>query len=188
MFNQEVIARDVITRVLTHYRQIGQVLYWEGSGDSQDEPFRSSPLLDEINVLVQVANGELDRATVGDSMVGEIVDKLQHIIDLLFARVSGSYAYAIPATFWSQPGIGQVLARVQAWLRRDDLISYTEAAHILFKELAEQNIQAARMRIKRLVERGELMSYVALDEANPTQQGRVSRQAVEALLAAGITQ
>jgi hypothetical protein len=76
---------------------------------------------------------------------------------------------------------------VQAWLRRDDLISYTEAAQILFKDLAGQNIQAARMRIKRLVERGELMSYLALDEANPTQQVRVSRQAVEALLAAGRT-
>ncbi|GAB4432204.1 MAG: hypothetical protein Fur0044_29750 [Anaerolineae bacterium] len=67
------------------------------------------------------------------------------------------------------------------------MISYTEAAQILFKDLAGQNIQAARMRLKRLVERGELMSYLALDEVNPTQQVRVSRQAVEALLAAGIT-
>ncbi|MBE7474653.1 MAG: hypothetical protein HS114_36440 [Anaerolineales bacterium] len=67
------------------------------------------------------------------------------------------------------------------------MISYTEAAQILFKDLAGQNIQAARMRIKRLVERGELMSYLALDEVNPTQQVRISRQAVEALLAAGRT-
>jgi len=70
---------------------------------------------------------------------------------------------------------------------RTNLISYTEAAQILFKDLAGQNIQAARMRLKRLVERGELMSYLALDEVNPTQQVRVSRQTVEALLAAGIT-
>ncbi|MCQ3980105.1 MAG: hypothetical protein DPW09_42350 [Anaerolineae bacterium] len=73
------------------------------------------------------------------------------------------------------------------WASRTNLISYTEAAQILFKDLAGQNIQAARMRIKRLVERGELMSYLALDEVNPTQQVRISRQAVEALLAAGRT-
>ena len=124
--------------------------------------------------------------TVGDEMVGEIMDTLQSIIDLLFARAGGPYLYTIPPSFWSQPGIGQVLARVQAWLRHDDLISYTEAAHILFKDLAQENIQAARMRIKRLVERGKLMSYVALDEANPTRQMRVSRLTVEALLAADV--
>lgn len=61
----------------------------------------------------------------------------------------------------------------------------TNPRGIFVEDLAGQNIQAARMRIKRLVERGELMSYVALDEANPTQQMRISRQAVEALLAAG---
>lgn len=187
MFDQDTITRDVINRVLTHYRQLGQLLYWEGSSDSINRPFQSSPLLNKVRLLVQIANEELDRAAVEDQVVGEVVDTLQDVIDVLFARANGPYAYTIPASFWSQPGIGQVMARVQAWLRRDDLISYTVAAHILFKDLAGQNIQAARMRIKRLVERGELMSYVALDEANPTQQVRVSRQAVEALLAAGRT-
>ncbi len=187
MFDIDAITRDVINRVLTHYRQVGQHLYWDGSSDSPDRPFQSSPLYDEIKLLVRVANGEFDRVTVGDQTVGQVIDTLQSIIDLLFARASGSYPYTIPISFWSQSGIGQVLAHVQAWIRHDDLISYTEAAHILFSELAQQNIQAARMRIKRLVNRGELMSYVALDEANPTQRMRVSRQAVEALLAAGMT-
>jgi hypothetical protein len=183
MFDQDKIAHDVINRVLSHYRQLGQQLYENEKNESPDMPFQSSPLLTKIRLLVQVANGEFDRATTEDQIIGDIVDVLQDTIDLLFSRASGPYAYTIPASFWSQSGIGQVLARVQAWLRRDDLIGYTEAAQILFKDLAGQNIQAARMRIKRLVERGELMSYIALDEVNPTQQVRVSRQAVEALLA-----
>ena len=184
MFDIDAITRDVVNRVLTHYRQVGQHLYWDGSSDSPDAPFQSSPLYDEIKLLIRVAQGEFDREAVSDQTVGEIIDTLQGIIDLLFARANGAYAYTIPPSFWSQPGIGQVLGRVQAWLRRDDLITYTEAAQILFGELAQRNIQAARMRIKRLVERGKLMSYVALDEANPTKRMRVSRLTVEALLVA----
>jgi hypothetical protein len=69
-------------------------------------------------------------------------------------------------------------------LRRDDLISFSEAAQILFPVLARTNLQAARMRLKRLAERGDIMIYLAPDEPNPTQQVRVSRQAVEALRAA----
>jgi len=41
------------------------------------------------------------------------------------------------------------------------------------------------MRVKRMVERGELMIYVDPGEPNPTQQARLSRQAIEALHAAG---
>jgi hypothetical protein len=78
-----------------------------------------------------------------------------------------------------------VLARAQAWLRHDDLISLTEAAQLLFPGIADTNLQAARMRVKRLTERGELMVYLAPDEPNPTQQARVSRQAINALQAAG---
>ena len=133
---------------------------------------------------MQVANDEFDRTTIGDEKVGEVMETLQRITDLLFSRAEGSYVYAIPNSFWTQSDIGQVLGRVQAWLRRDDLITYTEAAQILFSKLAGENIQAARMRIKRLVERGKLMSYVALDEVNPTQRMRVSKLTVEALLAA----
>jgi len=95
-----------------------------------------------------------------------------------------SYLDAIPGSFRTQSDIGQVMGQVQAWLRRDDLITYAAAAHILFSALVKENIQAARMSIKRLVERGKLMSYVDLDEANPTQQTRVSKLTVEALLAA----
>jgi hypothetical protein len=74
---------------------------------------------------------------------------------------------------------------VQAWLRHDDLIGYTEAAQLLFPDLAQANIQASRMRVKRMVERGELMMYIDPSEPNPTQQARLSRQAIEALRAAG---
>jgi hypothetical protein len=185
MFDADAISHEVINRVLSHHQKIGRYLYRDGSADSPTEPFRSSPLRDEVVSLVRIANGEIDRATADEQMVGAIVESVQRMIELLFVRADESYGYSIPDTFWLQPGIGQVLAHVQAWLRGDDLIGYTEAAHLLFDDLAEENIQAARMRVRRMAERGTLMSYVDPDEANPTRRMRVSRQAVEALCAAG---
>ncbi len=145
-------------------------------------------VVSRVSEHYQRANAEQDRAIADDQTIGELIERFQHLLDLLFLPATGRYAYRIPATFWSEPGIGQVLARVQAWLRHDDLIPLTEAAQLLFPDVARTNLQAARMRVKRLTERGELMVYLAPDEPNPTQQVRVSRQAIEALHAAGYAQ
>ena len=185
MFDADAIVRDVIGRVLANYQRIGHRLYHNGSGDPPKAPLQSSPLRDDIMLLVRIANGDIDRATVGDEEVGAVVEAVERLIELLFARPGEPHAHHIPAAFWSQPGIGQALAHVQVWLRRDDLIGYTEAAQLLFGELAYANIQAARMRVKRLVERGALLAYAAPGEANPTRRGRVSRMAAQALRDAG---
>jgi hypothetical protein len=184
MFDANAIARDVIGRVLANYQRIGRRLYC-GSADPPADPFQSSPLRDDLLLLARIANGEIDRATIGDQGVGAVVEAVERVVELLFARAGEPHAHHVPVAFWSQPGIGQVLACVQVWLRRDDLIGYTEAAQMLFGELASENIQAARMRVKRLVERGMLLGYAEPDESNPTRRARVSRQAVEALRDAG---
>ena len=183
MFNTTAIADDVVSRTTQHCQRIGRSLAWPNN-DSPPSP-SPTPVHADIARFVQIANGEQDRATADDQMIGELIERFQNMLDLLFLPANGQYAYRIPASFWSEPGIGQVLARVQAWLRHDDLITFTEAAQILFPDIALGNLQAARMRVKRLTERGELMVYLALDEPNPTQQARVSRQAIEALRAAG---
>ncbi|MFL5800743.1 MAG: hypothetical protein ACJ8CR_03285 [Roseiflexaceae bacterium] len=185
MFDADAIARDVIGRALANYQRIGRRLYRSGSGDPPADPLQSSPLRDDILLLVRIANGDIDRATIGDQGVGAVVEAVERVVELLFARAGEPHAHHVPASFWSQPGIGQALAHVQVWLRRDDLIGYTDAAQMLFGELAAENIQAARMRVKRLVERGMLMAYAAPGEANPTRRARVSRQAAEALRDAG---
>ncbi len=144
-----------------------------------------TPLHADIALFIQIANGHLDRSEADDQAIGEIIEHLQQFLDLLFLPAHGRLMYSVPTSFWTEPGIGQVLVRVQAWLRQDDLISFTEAAQLLFPTIADNNIQAARMRIKRLTEQGTLMVYIDPNEPNPTQQTRVSRQAVEALHAAG---
>jgi hypothetical protein len=184
MFDATLITNDVVLHVTQHYRQIEQSLAWPAPEADAAHDF-PTPLHADIARFVRIANGELDRAAVDDHALGEIIERFQRLLDLLFAPASGFYAYTIPAAFWTQTAIGQVLAHVQAWLRRDDLIGYTEAAQLLFPDLAPANIQAARMRVKRMVERGELMIYIDPGESNPTQRARLSRQAIEAIRAAG---
>ncbi len=58
----------------------------------------------------------------------------------------------------------------------DYFLTYTEAAEILFPDA---NLQSARMRIRRMVERGELTAYIDPRENNPQHAARVSRQEVE---------
>lgn len=185
MFNQLLITADVVTRISQHYQRIGRNLSWPSDTSDTLSVRPPTPLHVDIARFVAIANGELDRTQADDLLIGETIERLQNLLDLLFLPANGQYTYRIPVTFWSEPGIGQVLAQVQAWLRHDDLISFTEAAQLLFPELAGAQIQAARMRVKRMTERGELMIYYAPDEPNPTQQARVSRQAIEAIQAAG---
>ena len=188
MFDPISIADDVVNRVSERYQRISGSLAWPETDFPSSAARPPTPLHADIARFVQIATGEQNRATADDQTIGELIERFQNVLDLLFLPASGRYAYRIPATFWSEPGIGQVLARVQAWLRHDDLIPLTEAAQLLFPDIARTNLQAARMRVKRLTERGELMVYLAPDEPNPTQQVRVSRQAIEALHAAGYVQ
>jgi len=185
MFDVTTIADDVVSRITQHYHHIGRSLAWPDINRPLSPTTPPTPLHADIERFVQIANGDIARSSADDQTIGELIERFQNLLDLLFLPANGHYSYRIPTTFWSQPGIGQVLARVQAWLRHDDLISFTEAAQLLFPDIARTNVQAARMRVKRLTERGELMVYFAPDDPNPTQQARVSRQAIEALQAAG---
>jgi hypothetical protein len=185
MFDADVIVEDVLQRVRRHVQLIHSALYSSSQLPVFPDLLQASPLQEDIRHLVSIANGELDRALVDADTVADVLEQVQRVLDTLFARAYGLSIPSIPASFWTAPGIGQVIAHVQAWLRHDDLISYTQAAHVLFPSLAQENVQAARMRVKRLTEQGKLMQYVDPSAANPTQQVRVSRQAVEALQAVG---
>jgi hypothetical protein len=184
MFSLTVVLDDVVTRLGAHTARLHQqmALALPAPPRTTDMP---SPLRDDLTLLVRIANGELDRHSADAACVGEIVECVGRVIDLLFTPPFGRQVATLPDLIWAQPGIGQVLAHVHAWLRQDDLIGLTEAAQVLFPDLAASNLQAARMRVKRLVARGVLMAYVDPSESNPTRQTRVSRQVVATLRAHG---
>lgn len=184
MFDSATITHALTTQVFAHYCHLGRMLSGVEPHLAPDSSFLHGPLHHDIRLLVRVANEELDRTTVDDETIAAVLDAVHRVVDVLTIPAGGSPVVTVSSALWSQPGIGQVLTHVHAWLRQDDLIGYTEAAHLLFPDLAHQNMQAARMRIKRMVERGEVLSYLDPAEPNPTHQTRVSRQAIEALAVA----
>jgi DNA-binding NarL/FixJ family response regulator len=185
IFDATSLAEPIVQRMTQQYMMLAHALQWSSPDAARTQGHPPTPLHADLALFVSIANDQLDRGAVDDQLLGDIIERFQHLLDLLFKPVSGYYGYSIPPNFWTTTPLGQVLARVQAWLRGDDLISYTDAAYLLFPDMAATNPQAARMRVKRLVERGVLQSYSDLYEPNPTQQSRISRQAAEALKAAG---
>lgn len=183
MFDADAISEDVLQRVRRHAQFIHAGLYSSSHLPVLPDQHSSSPLEVDIRHLVSIANGDLDRARVDATTVADVLEQVQRVVDILFARAYGLSLPSIPPSFWTTSGVGQVIAYVQAWLRHDDLITFTQAAHVLFPALAQENVQAARMRVKRLTEQGKLMQYIDPSATNPTQQVRVSRQAIEALQA-----
>jgi hypothetical protein len=185
MFDATTITVPVFERLRSHtarlHRQLG-LTTWDALPDAH----AASPLHADLALLVRIANSELDRQRADPELVGEVVACVQRVIDILFTPPFGKTVATLPEAIWLQPGIGQLLAHVHAWLRQDDLIGLTDAAHLLFADLAARNLQAARMRVKRLIARGALMAYLDPSEANPTRQTRVSRQVVEALREHGV--
>lgn len=173
MFDERKIVTETIQQVINHLSFIYLRMAWSGA-PAHDQVIwmqwiESSPAREEIKLLVAVANGEVTR---DDRVSGEIVETIQSVVELLFS-VPGSYTYNIPDDFWSSD-LGRVVRYCQVWTRGDDLISHGEAAQILYGANNEREL----MRIRRLIERGELIAYEDPREPNPRHAQRVSRREV----------
>lgn len=123
MFDPDTIAREVFECVLAHYQRINRYLYQNHHDHAPLTSLHSSPLQDDIVLLVRIANGEFERHTADEKMVTTVVEVVRRVVDLLFVPAGGLHSSPIPVSFWLQSGIGQVLTHVQDWLQRDDLIS-----------------------------------------------------------------
>ena len=134
----------------------------------------------DVLLLLQVANGELNRETASEEQYFDVKESFRELCEFLFSIPRG-YDYSIPLRFWSEPGLGQLLARVRAWLEGDDWVTYTQAAALLFPgENLSQDVAVARIR--RLTERGKLTRYIDPYVPNPQHANRVSRTELEELL------
>lgn len=185
MFNSKEIILEVVGAMLRHLQtQLGE-LYFGGAeiqplipvSHWQIAPYEQSPIAEQIALLVQVANGEYAPASESDaSIVGEIAETIQNLCETLFVTPFGANSYEIPASFWNTP-LGQVVMHCQLWLRSDELISLSEAAHLLRGSAEGRHL----VYINDLIKRGKLTRYSDPHEANPQRAGRVSRAEVEAL-------
>ena len=184
MFDAARIVQEMTTQMSVYFSRTLRVLFDRDSlptmrldNESWQRAIeQTTAFRDEIRLLVRIANGEIPGDLADDIVMGEVEDAIESLFKTLFASPGNPRHYAIPHQFWSTE-LGLVIRHCQLWLRGDDLITYTEAVAILWPD---DDIQVARMRMKRMVERGELTAYVDPTEANPQRAARVSREEVEA--------
>ena len=135
----------------------------------------ASPLQQQLQLLVQIANGELLRSNAPRQTVQQVETALNALLDLLLGNPLGTRA-PFPNDFW-QSDLGVLVSRVRWWLWADDLITISNAAALAFGE----NSQANRMRIVRAIDSGLLDWVPDPSVANPQQNRRVLRPQVERL-------
>ena len=193
MFDPAAITASVVDALAWHLQAINIRLFWT-SEPQADPPYsiqlhqarESSPLREEITLLCRVANGEIDRASAGAELLGEIAETVQSIVEVT-AGPPLLNQYRIDNAYWTTP-IGALVQHVIAWQRGDDLIGYMEAGRLLAAagltrefRLEDRHEQKALVaRVRRMVEAGDFTRYHDPRATNPTQAGRVSRSEVEA--------
>lgn len=178
MFDPDEITQDVIRQLNNHLARLVKTLLRDKANlarlatENWDQVAAElSPLKDEIRLLTRIANGDFPGDLADENLFEDVKNAIDSVCSRLFLTPGSPREIAIPVTFWDT-SLGQVIRHCQVWLRGDDLITYTEAAELLWPD---EDIQVARMRIKRLVERGVLSSYIDPRENNPQRNARISR-------------
>lgn len=176
MFDSNRIIQDIKAKIDIYVNKILKKLMDNDSVSItyQGDTEQKLSVDDDIHLLVKIANSDIPGDLADDIILGDVEDSINTVLNLLFASPGNLHHYAVPDQFWHTE-LGKVIRHCQLWLRGDDLINYTEAAAILYPD---DEVQVARMRIKRMVERGELSAYLDPTENNPQRAARVSREEV----------
>lgn len=151
--------------------------------ESQRAMLDPDKLYSHLALLVDVANGTVDRQTADAAFVEHVMEALRHVCLTLFSAPKTDHV-SIPFTFWTEPGLGRVCSEVIQWAHGDDVITFTEAAQLLYADADQQSQAALVARIRRLVAAGTLESYPAIRTERGGQPHGVLRSAVLAYKAA----
>ena len=174
LFNESFI-QEVSVLVQKRYQELGVALGMQAGQGAQTQLSVESPLWRDLELLMQVANGEHTRGKATMVFVDRVESALKKVLDLLLGNVLHTYV-AIADEFWGTE-VGILASRVRWWLSADELITISNAAALAFGE----NSQANRMRIARAMDKGLIEWVVDPSVANPQQNRRVLRPQVERL-------
>jgi hypothetical protein len=183
-FDPDTVAEDAIRRLFNFKVRLDRQLSHEARTDFAIlGKHQFAPLTSSIKLLVRIANGEYRRSEADTEFIDEAYAALQDVVETFCVPPFSPSRYAIPDSFYEIP-VGQVVQRVDFWLRSDDLITQTQAAELLTGQPATQ---ASLQRVKRLIEKGArgeeggLRSWEDPGESHPLRKTRVSRSEVQAL-------
>jgi hypothetical protein len=176
---KEVFVQEIAALVCQRQKELSGALGIVPVHDGADQLNATAPLRRDLELLMQVTNGEMMRGDASKSMLDSVEEALRRLVGLLFGNVLQSPVNIpanIPDDFWSTDA-GILVSRVRWWLSPDELITISNAAALAFGE----NTQANRMRIARAMEKGLLEWIPDPSVSNPQQNRRVLRSQVERL-------
>lgn len=140
LFN-EAFVQETVTLVHQRTHTLTIALGEQPTAEESGQLNTESPLRRDLELLMQIANGERLRSETTDGTHQQVEEALKRLVELLFGNVQRT-PVMIPDNFWgSEAGI--LLSRVRWWLSPDELITISNAAALAFGE----NTQANRMRI-----------------------------------------
>jgi len=149
---------------------------------TQDDEHANATLESDIELLTTIANGMVNRDTTSEEVLSQVRAALDRILDFYFKPMYG-LRQPVPLEFWNETRIGQVCATAMRWLHRDQLISYSAAARLLYNDANSVKPQVLSERIRRLIQRDKLRAYIDPLEPNPRHAQRVLLNEVEQLRA-----
>lgn len=192
-FDGNALGQEAV-RMLYDYitLMIGPRMYrfWQAPMLPDDllEQYQQAPLYRDIQLLVRVANGDIERDQACEDLLDEILAAVQQVRDDLRRSPSGAGLFLLTDDF-SQTPLGQMLQRAEFWLANPDLITLSEAA-ALYTGKADLN---GLKVIQRLIAKREQGKYdqkgspegleVLFDpfEPNPQHHKRVRKSEVTRL-------
>jgi hypothetical protein len=154
------------------------------------EQYQQAPLYRDIQLLVRIANGDIERDQASEDILDEILAAIQQVRDDLQRPPSGAWLFTQTSEFLQTP-LGQMLQQAEFWLASPDLITLSEAASLY---TGQANLNGLKI-IQRLIAKREQGKYdqkgrqtglqVIIDpfEQNPQHNKRVRRSEVERLKA-----
>ena len=195
-FDGDALGQEAV-RMLHYYVSyvIGPRMYrfWQPTTLPDDllARYQQAPLYRDIQLLVRVANGAIERDHAGEDMLDEILAAVQQVREDLRRPPTGMWQFVLTDAF-SQTPLGRMLDRVEFWLASPDLITLSEATALYTGRPAD--LKGLKV-IQRLITKREQGKcgwegnleglHVIIDpfELNPQHNKRVRRNEVERLKA-----
>jgi hypothetical protein len=119
-----------------------------------DAPLAAQPLAEQVTIFERIERGKIDRRSADPAFVREVEHAVEHILVVLYTPLDGR-PFIVPRDAWTHSALMNLLASVTYWLYQDDLISIADAARVLYGDSTD----ALLVRVRRIIERGELRHY-----------------------------
>jgi hypothetical protein len=139
-------------------------------------PLAAQPLAEQVTTFERIERGTIHRRNANPAFVREVEQAVEQMLAVLYTPLDGGPCI-VPRDAWTRSPLMELLASVTYWLYQDDLISIADAARVLYGTSTD----AVLVRVRRMIERGDLRHYWRPGREHKQRSFLVRRSEVERL-------